>query len=109
MKNIKGLLLATMTMLFLGFGNVNAQESTSQTVIIRVLESPGVGLKPCIVITDSQGNSTKTELKKGLDESGENAVLIQNELNKWKNQGYKITEMSTAGETFFRTTIILEK
>lgn len=112
MKNVKLMLLAITAILFLGMENISAQENFSQTVIIRVTETiRGTG-DNFVTITDSKGKTSVTMLKKGFDISGENVVLVQKELDKWKYDGYKITHLSTAGASengIFRTTIILEK
>ncbi|HRO75518.1 MAG TPA: hypothetical protein PLP27_05170 [Crocinitomicaceae bacterium] len=115
MRKLKLVVIAVVAMLFLGINNVNAQEKSSEIVIIRVLETSASRTQPCITTTDSEGKVTKIELEKGWkDESVNNQILIQNELKKWKSNGYKITHLSTSGGTsgdipIFLTTIILEK
>ncbi len=112
MKNIKLIVLTTMTMLFLGMGNVNAQEEPSKTVIIRVTEgSSSSAVKLGLVTIDAEGNTNAIVLEKGhdLDVSASNGALIQKEIEKWKQEGYEIKHFSTSGETIFRTMIILEK
>ena len=109
MRNIKLMVLATITMLFMGIANLNAQENPSKMVIIRVIETYGGGTKSTLITTDAAGKSSRIELEKGLDQSGNNAVIIQKEIQKWKQEGYKITQLATSGETLFHTTIILEK
>ena len=110
MKNVKLVVLATMTMLFLGMGNVSAQENQSKTVVIRVIESMFRG-KSSIVTIDPEGKTNITELKNGLDEFSENTVLIQKELEKWKKEGFKIDGVSNSGwgDVMMVTTIILSK
>ncbi len=109
MKNLKLLVFAIMTILFVGMGNVSAQENSSKMVIIRVIE--GHGSKTGLVTIDPDGKKSTISLEKGhdLDISANNGVLIQKELEKWKQAGYKITHVSTSGTEVFRTTIILEK
>ncbi len=109
MKNAKLILLAVTAILFLGVGNVSAQENTSKMVIIRVIE--GSGAKTGLVTIDSEGKISKIALEKGHDSdiSANNGVLIQKELERWKQEGYQISHLSTSGETVSRTTIILER
>jgi hypothetical protein len=113
MKKLKLIMLTITAMLFLGIGSVSAQEKEPLTVIIRVTEeSRG---RPAIITTDMEGKVTNIALEKGWkDESGNNAALIQKEINKWKEKGYKITHLSStyfgdASTVALRTTIILEK
>lgn len=114
MKNVRLILLLVIAILFLGIGNVNAQENTSNTIIIRVTETPHKG-DSRILTVDMEGMINIIELEKGWkDELGNNAILIQKEIVKWKQKGYKITHLSTSGASVgdppvFRTTIILEK
>lgn len=115
MKKLKLIMLVVTAMLFLGMGSASAQEKSSEIVIIRVIETSFSKKTPCITTTDSEGKVTKIELEAGWrDESANNQILIQNELKKWKLNGYKITHLSTAGSTagdppIYFTTIILEK
>jgi hypothetical protein len=115
MKNVKLILLAVTTMLFFGMESVNAQEKSSEIVIIRVIETSSVKMPPCITTTDSEGKVTKIELEKGWrDELTNNQIHIQNELKKWKLNGYEITHLSTSGSSsgdvpISFTTIVLEK
>lgn len=114
MKKVKLILAVVTAMLLLGVSSVNAQEKSTEMVIIRITETSsrkGSG----IIITDSEGKINKIELARDwIDESGNNQMIIQNELKKWKQEGYKITHLSTSGSTsgdvpISRTTIILEK
>jgi len=109
MKKISLILLTVTALLFLGTGSVNAQENSSKMVIIRVVE--GHGIKTGFVTIDSDGKTSKTALEKGHDVeiSAKNGLLIQQELEKWKREGYKITHLATSGQEVSRTTIILEK
>ena len=64
MKNVKLILVAVVAMLFLGMGSASAQEKSSETVIIRVIETSAYKTKSCITTTDSEGKVTKIELEK---------------------------------------------
>lgn len=107
MKKVKLILTVVTAMLLLGVSSVNAQEKSTEMVIIRITEGGGAGL----VTIDSEGKTSKIDLKMGqsVNISAHNGVLIQKELKKWEQQGYKITNFSTSGDGIFRTTIILEK
>ncbi|HRO76949.1 MAG TPA: hypothetical protein PLP27_12480 [Crocinitomicaceae bacterium] len=110
MKKLRLVLVATVAMLFLGMMNVNAQEkNTTKTVIIRITE--GSGAKNGLVTIDANGKVSKIAMEKGHDAdiSANNGVLIQKEIEKWKQEGYQIKHLSSSGETVSRTTIILEK
>lgn len=116
MKKVRLMLVAMIAILFLGIGNVSAQEKSTEMVIIRVIETSSAKIKPCITTTNSEGKVTKIELEKGWrDEFVNNQIHIQNELKKWKQEGYKISHLSTSGSTsgdtgiISFTTIILEK
>ncbi len=109
MKKLKLVLVVAVTLLFLGMGSASAQEKSSKMVILRVVE--GSGAKTGLVTIDSEGEINKIALEKGHDAdiAASNGLLIQKELEKWKQNGYQITHLSTSGETVSRTTIILEK
>lgn len=110
MKNLKLMLLILSVMLCFGMGNLIAQESFSKTVIVRVLEG-SYSVKPGLVTIDAEGKTSIIELEKSDNTkvSSINMVTIKQELDKWKQAGYKITHVSTTGEMVFRTTYILEK
>jgi hypothetical protein len=103
-----------MTMLFLGMGNVNAQEKEPQTVIIKVCEF-AINIKSQILVIEPDGNSNKLLLDKvtsgNYEESmANNAKIVQKEINKWKKEGFTISGMTSDMETANRyTTIILSK
>ncbi len=109
MKNLK--LIACVTiLLFLGTFTANAQEETTEMVVIRATEFAGRTQRSGMVTIDASGKITQLPLKRGgWDESGENAAAIQKEIEKWKQEGYSITHYSTSGEAIFRTTVILER
>ena len=108
MKKISLIALLTLMMSMLSF-QVLTQENPTKMVIIRVVE--GHGIKTGFVTIDSDGKTSKTALQKGhdVDITAKNGLLIQQELEKWKREGYKITQLATSGQEVSRTTIILEK
>jgi len=108
MKNLKLIVLTTIAVLFLGMGNLTAQESSSKMVIIRVVEFT-LGTNSGYTVTNPEGNTSNVTLERGFDLAGNNAGLIKKELEKWKQEGYEITHLSVSGENIFHTTIILEK
>ena len=111
MKKLKLVLVVTVTLLFLGMGSVSAQEQPTKTVMIRILETHA-GVESGLIVTDMDGKTNTTILKKRLtlDVLADNGIIIHKELEKWKQEGYNITHLSTSGDGAFRhTTIILEK
>ncbi|HRO74889.1 MAG TPA: hypothetical protein PLP27_01925 [Crocinitomicaceae bacterium] len=113
MKKLKLVLVVAVTLLFLGMGSANAQEQPTKTVLINTTEFPfGIGgpYNANMVIVDAVGNVNTIPLQKGKDAIEKNAPTIHKEIEKWKQEGYKITHFSTSGDGTFRyTTIILEK
>lgn len=102
MKNIKVLLLATMTMLFLGMGNVNAQEKESQTVILNIsgVQSLSAGMELGIIVIAPDGSDYEIPLKTRTLKNRKEAIIansktIQSEINKWKQEGFKIDVFMT--------------
>jgi|SRR5690554_2485473 len=108
MKKIRLITLLTLMMVVVSFQGLT-QENSTKMVIIRVVE--GHGIKTGFVTIDSDGKTSKTALEKGhdVDITAKNGLLIQQELEKWKREGYKITQLATSGQEVSRTTIILEK
>ena len=78
MKNTILVLFAVTALLFFADGNLHAQENSSRTIIIRVVE--GHGVKPGFVTIDSDGKTTETTLERGhdIETSAKNGVLIFN-------------------------------
>lgn len=86
MKNVKLILLALTAILFLGIGNVNAQEKS--TVMITTVITSGRDIT--LQVVDDQNNTT-TEKFKFSKESSEQAVL-KIEMDKWIKKGYEIKQ-----------------
>lgn len=115
MKNLKLTLVALTAILFLGMSNVNAQEQ--KTVVIKTYEFVGAFAKSKMVVTDPSGKTTMTIMKtlnwgKIEDIAGENSVILQDEINKWKKEGYTIdalTSGSTGQAAMMVTTVVLSK
>lgn len=114
MKNVKLMLLAVSAMLFLGMGNVSAQNREPQTVIIRIFEFI-MGGSSKMIITEPSGISqtiklSNLDLKKGEDIAS-NQATIQAEINKLKKEGYEIDGISNSviGDGILTTTIIFSK
>lgn len=114
MKNVKLVVLATMTILFLGISDLKAQNE-SQIVLIRALEGFGSTYKSEMVTITPGGDRSVVELvslkNKNYGEiSGDNGVIIQQEIVKWQRQGFVITNFSTdGGDIVQRTFIIMTK
>ena len=109
MKNLKLILLTLTTLLFLGVGNVNAQEKKPQTVIIKIYEF-AANNNSKIVIIDPQGNIAEIDLKKLLTDNEQNIIPIQKEINKWKSEGFTIEGISGGSlASGIITTIFLSK
>jgi len=97
MNNVK--LVALIAMLFLGVGNVNAQERS--TVLIRMQYMGETSYR----ITTVEPDYTKSELtssRKGEQEDSD--IILKKELDKWIQSGYKIVS-STNSRTTVGTTI----
>lgn len=111
MKKLKLVLVVTVTLLFLGMGSVSAQEQPTKTVLINTLEVLLAGtINSNMVIVDASGNANTIPLERNKGALEKNAITIHKELEKWKQEGYKITHLSTSGDGLYRyTTIILEK
>lgn len=114
MKNVKLILLVGTTMLFLGMGNVNAQQKESQTVIIRVFENTR-GNSSKMIITSPDGSTNSIELEtlniNSFEGNENNSIIMQSEINNWKNQGFSIDGLSSLSNYVgaIITTIILSK
>lgn len=111
MKNVKLVALATMTMLFLGMGDVYAQEKEPQTVIIRVCEF-AINIKSQILVVEPDGNLNKLLLDKVTSSNYEesmtnNAMTLQKEINKWRKQGFIVSGMTSTMESANRYTLII--
>jgi hypothetical protein len=107
---MKKIIFTVAMILFLGISGVNAQKEYSKTVIIRMTEARTS--KPFMTIIDSDGKSSTVDLEKGMDESGANMIVLQREIEKWKREGFTITQLSTSGAPELpgsRTIVILEK
>ncbi|MBW7867328.1 MAG: hypothetical protein H3C31_03265 [Brumimicrobium sp.] len=110
MKNVKLILLAVIAMLFLGTGNMSAQEKS--TVIIRVYEEYKTNSHLAIISPDGTLKSIDLKnMKPGnFYESDNNLIVIQSEIDNWKKQGFKVDGISnTTAVTALITTIILSK
>lgn len=111
MKNWKkiGMLLTLSVVTFLGMGNVSAQEQSNQTVIIKVYEF-SANSNSKIMVIEPNGTIVEKKLDKMLTSGEQNIVEIQNEINKWKNEGFVIDGISGGTVTNgLITTIILSK
>ncbi len=109
--NLIALLILMMTMIsFQG----KAQGNESETVIIRLIEN--YTMKDGMMAVTHEG---KTDVikdlpslnPKNIQKSGdENAVLLEQEINKWKKKGFQVTQLSTSsGTAYIITTVILSK
>lgn len=116
MKNVKLILLAVTAMLFLGVGNVGAQENENKTVIIRIIESSKTGAINSEMVTITPTGEKQIisllvhKFTNYSEVIGENGVIIQQEITKWLKQGFRITNFSTdGGDVYQRTFIIMTK
>lgn len=114
MKNLKLTLVAVTAILFLGMSNVNAQ--AQKTVIIKTYELAGSLFKSKMVVTDPSGK-TETIIMKTLNWGkienivAENSAILQDEINKWKKEGYVIDGLTSGGlgDGIMVTTVVLSK
>ncbi len=74
-----------MVMLFLGMGEVNAQESSSVMITTYI-----AGRKITLQVVDDQNNTTVENFKYS-EEIPEQAILKM-EMDKWVKKGYNITQ-----------------
>lgn len=113
MKNVKLMLLAVTAMLFLGMGNVSAQEQHSSVIITTITFGREISLQ----VVDDQNNTTTEKFKFSTD-NPEQAVL-KGEMDKWIKKGYSISQAygytaPTGGggaivNTRYETVILLKK
>lgn len=107
MKNVKLMLLAVTAMLFFGMGNVNAQEKEPQTVIIQVYgEMDGTKNKMSLLVTATDIESyeipmNEIGLKNRKEATINNSEILQKEIDKWKNEGFVIDNISVTGSLNF--------
>ncbi len=112
MKNVKLILVAVVAMLFLGVGNVSAQEKEAQTVIIQSYpEAHGTKLTSLLLVIDPNGNSYEIPMNEMTVKNKkavwiDNLKILQKEINKWKNEGFIIDGKS---ETNSYVNIIMSK
>lgn len=112
MRNLKLTTLIAF-MLFLGINKLSAQEKTAQTVIIRTFELFGGGGNQSQMIVTSPDGTTKTTELKNIDSKsysigvGNNNVVLQAEINHWKNQGFILDDMSTTMAGALMTTMFV--
>lgn len=114
MKKIRLVILLTLMMVVVSFQG-NTQEGESGTVIIRLVENYTTKDGGVMAITHAGKTDVITNLQnlnpKNIQQSGdENAVILEQEINKWKKQGFQVTELSTSsGTAYVITTVLLSK
>lgn len=107
-------LFALLIMTMVSFQG-NAQEGESGTVIIRLIENYTIKDGGVMAVTHAGKTDVTTNLQnlnpKNIQQSGdENAVILEQEINKWKKQGFQVTELSTSsGTAYVITTVLLSK
>jgi len=108
MKNLKLFGLTVLAMMILAFANANAQ---NETVLIRTFTSLGTlgQVNPILIVTPSAGESYSFPLKNGNKSIEGNDKIVVAEIQKWKDAGYKVVNVSAAGETIMTQTFLLEK
>lgn len=92
MKNVKLMLLTITTMLFLGMGNVNAQESKIQSVIISIFIEGAYHSKYTVEVVKPDYS---IESKEYTSKENNTHVILKQELDKWLEQGYRIVESNS--------------
>ena len=108
MKNLKLISLTISAILFIGVGNVNAQESSS--VIITTVTS---GREITLQVVDDQNNTTSQKMKFSI-EKPEQAIL-KTEMDKWLKEGYELKQSYGyatpigAGNIRYETIILLKE
>ncbi len=106
MKNTKLILLAVTAILFLGIGNVSAQQKS--TVIITTITS---GREITLQVVDDQDNTTSQVVKFSKDKPEQAYLKI--EMDKWLNKGYSLSQsygyaspLGGAGSIRYETVIL---
>lgn len=102
--------LIVSTLLLMGISQVKAQ-NTPQTVIIRMLET-STNTPPKIYVTDASGNTAQIKIDylnyKAIDTAiPNNNVKLQNEINKFKIEGFKIDGISNYSIGAAATTLVI--
>jgi hypothetical protein len=92
------MVLATVTMLFMGMTNIHAQEKESQTVIIRIFENPVS--KSRMYVTPPNGETQIIQLDSpklgNIDETfPKNDVILQSQINNWIKQDFHVDGMTS--------------
>ena len=113
MKKISLIALLMLMMTVVSFQG-KAQEIESETVIIRLIENytrkDGV-----MSVTHAGKTNEYSDLPslstRNIQKSGdENAVILEQEINRWKKQGFQVTELAmSSGTAYIITTVILSK
>jgi hypothetical protein len=105
MRKLKLVFEVFIVMLFLGMKTVSAQEREPQTVIIRTTEAlKGAGPNAEMIIITPSGEKQVIQLSgykptNYNEVSGDNGVIIQQEITKWQKQGFRVVSASTSGST----------
>lgn len=109
MKKVRLILVAVVAILFLGMGNVSAQEKS--TVIITTVSS---GREITLQVVDNQDNTTSQLLRFSKDKPEQAYLKI--EMDKWIKKGYEITQsygyaspIGTAGNIRYETVILFKE
>jgi len=85
MKNVKLIVLTVSASLFLGIGNLNAQEKS--TVIITTITS---GSQITLQVVDDQNNTTSQKLKFSVEKPEQACLKV--EMDNWIKKGYEIKQ-----------------
>lgn len=116
MKKIRLMLFVLFTIGLFGVNSIKAQtDSEQQFVTIEVIESVyGVGVKPEMVVIDNNGKMISSELEKVRlsnysGTSGNNTIIVRNEIKKWTGKGYEILTYDKEAGDYLLTTIVLVK
>lgn len=106
-------LMALLVLMMVSFQG-NAQKKAPETVIIRAFEHHR-GTESQMVVTSPDGATKSIKLinvdLKSFEGNEDNSIIIQSEINTWKNQGFSIDGLSTQSNYIgtIVTTIILSK
>ena len=108
MKNVKLMVLATIAIMFIGVANLSAQESVSQTVIIRIFEFAMGRSK--MYVTQPNGDNVIIQLEspRNIDVAyPKNDAILQTQINSWKKLGFDVNGMTSYPSNHAQVSVII--
>lgn len=103
MKKVRLILVAVVAILFMGVGNVSAQESKS--VLIKA-ELNGIDYNVTTIQSNYEINVIKDKREKTFTDT-DFLLLVKKEIDKYLNQGYVLSESTVTPHYGDRTRYII--